>query len=137
GSRRAHCAPLGRPRTADRRSPCPLPYALVQMMAAPLPRRLIPVQARRGKHPVPHPLPPRRRQLTRESSRELHVTRSPREVRPVLPLDSPQMLPEPPAHPLPEHRYPVPRTLPPPHHDLPPPEIDVLHPQPDRLEQPP
>src|SRR6266566_5733127 len=106
------------------------------MMAAPLPRRLIPVQARRGKHPLPHPLPPRRRQLTCESSRELHVTRSPREVRPVPPLDSPHMLPQPPAHPLREHRDPVPRTLPPPHHDLPPPPNDVLPPQRERPEPP-
>src|SRR6266436_2927224 len=107
------------------------------MMAPPLPGRLIPVQARRGEHPLPHPLPPCPGQLARESSRELHVTRSPREVRPVLPLDSPQMLPEPPAHPLREHRDPVPRTLPPPHHDLPPPEIDVLHPPHERPAPPP
>src|SRR5947199_4121060 len=94
---RVTCRALGDACRADRLSHRPLHDALVHMMPPPLPGRLIPVHARRGKHPLPHPLPSCPGQLARESARELHVARSPREVRPVLPLDSPQMLPESPA----------------------------------------
>ena len=51
---RVTCRALGDACRADRLSHRPLHDALVQMMAPPLPGRLIPVQARRGEHPHCH-----------------------------------------------------------------------------------
>src|SRR5439155_634589 len=95
---------------------------------APLPAPLVPMQARCRKHPLPYPLPPRSRQLAPEPARELDVTRSAQQVRPVPPLDPLQMRRQLPARAPGQHRDAVPRTLPPPYHDLAPPEIHILHP---------